>query len=59
MKNVIVCLPKRLPQDQLVHAARTAININPMNSAPIARLTRVMRDFKPTAERLLAEIRAK
>jgi len=41
-----------LPQDQLVHAARTAININPMNSAPIARLTRVMRDFKPTAERL-------
>jgi len=52
LKNVIVCLPKRLPQDQLVHAARTAVGINPMNGAPLERLTRVMPDFKPTAERL-------
>ncbi len=35
----------------MVHAARTAVEINPLNSAPISRLTRVM-DFKPTAERL-------
>jgi len=52
VKNVIVCLPKRLPQEQLVHAARTAVEINPMNGAPLERLTRVMRDFKPTRDRL-------
>lgn len=52
MKNAIVCLPKRLPHDQMVHAARTAVAINPLNSAPLERLTRVMPEFKPTAERL-------
>jgi len=28
------------------------VEINPLNGAPLERLTRVMRDFKPTAERL-------
>jgi hypothetical protein len=52
MKNVIVCLPKRLPADQLVQAARTAMEINPMNGAPLQRLTRVMRGFDLTKERI-------
>jgi hypothetical protein len=52
LKNVIVCSPKRLPKEKLVHAARTAVDINPMNNAPLERLTRVMRDFKPTPDRL-------
>jgi hypothetical protein len=52
LKNVIVCSPKRLPKEKWVHAARTAVEINPMNSAPLEHLTRVMRDFKPTPERL-------
>jgi hypothetical protein len=52
LKNVLVCLPKRLPKEQMVHAARTAIEINPLNSAPLERLTRVMRDFRPTPERI-------
>ena len=52
MNNVIVCLPKRLDKSQLVHAARTAVEINPMNAAPLERLTRVMRDFRATPDRL-------
>ena len=56
MKNVIVCSPKRLPKEKLVHAARTAVDINPMNNAPLERLTRVMRDFKPTPDRLAVVI---
>jgi hypothetical protein len=36
----------------LVPAARTAVEINPLNHPPLQRLTRVMRDFKPTPERI-------
>jgi len=52
MKNVLVCLPKRLPPEMLVHAARTAVAINPLNHAPLERLVRVMPDFHLTPERI-------
>jgi hypothetical protein len=48
MYPILVCTPKRLPLDTVVAAARTATKINPLNHPPIQRLTRVMRDFKPT-----------
>lgn len=51
-ENVMVCLPKRLPLEKTVDAARTAVAINPMNYAPVHRLARVMADFKPTPDRL-------
>jgi len=44
----IVCLPRRLPQDKLVDAARTATEINPVNHPPLERLTRIEHDFRPT-----------
>ncbi len=50
--KVIVCTPKSLPADKLVNAARTAVDINPLNHAPLERLTRVMPEFRPTADRL-------
>lgn len=54
MDEVIVCSPKHLPADQWVGAARTAIKINPMNRAPVERLSMVMRGFSPTKERIAA-----
>jgi hypothetical protein len=52
LKQIIVCTPKRLPQELLIPAARTAAQINPLNYPPLHRLTRVLRDFKPTPERI-------
>jgi hypothetical protein len=52
VKQIIVCTPKRLPVELLVAAARTAVEINPVNHPPLHRLTRVMRDFRPTPERI-------
>ena len=52
MKTVIVCSPKRLPQELLVPAAQTAVGINPLNHAPLERLTRLMPEFKPTKDRI-------
>lgn len=52
MTPLIVCTPKRLPAELLVPAARTAVNINPLNHPPIHRLTRVMPGFVPTPERI-------
>ena len=52
MKQIIVCTPKRLPAELLVAAARTAVDIDPVNHPPLHRLTRVMRDFNPTPERI-------
>lgn len=48
----IVCQPRRLPQDKLVAAARTATEINPVNHPPLERLARIEPDFRPTRERL-------
>jgi hypothetical protein len=52
VKQILVCTPKRLPLELLVPAARTAVEINPLNHPPLYRLTRVLRDFKPTPERI-------
>jgi Astacin (Peptidase family M12A) len=52
MKPTVVCTPKRLPLDSVVAAARTATNINPLNHAPLQRLTRVIPDFMVTPERI-------
>jgi hypothetical protein len=48
----VVCLPRRLPSDQLVDAARNAAEINPVNHPPVERLARIAPDFQPTRERI-------
>lgn len=52
MKKLIVCSPRSLPPDKLIHAARTAVEINPHNHVPLEGLTRIIPDFKPTPERI-------
>ena len=52
MKISLVCTPKRLPVDKLVAAAKTATDINPLNHAPIERLTRIVPGFVATPERI-------
>lgn len=52
MKHILVCTPKRLPQELLVSAARTAVDINPLNHPPMHRLTRLLPDFKSTPLRI-------
>src|SRR5436190_5739109 len=47
-KEVIVCIPKTLPLNKRIAAAKMAIQMNPLNHAPVARLRRVARGFKPT-----------
>jgi hypothetical protein len=44
----IVCQPRRLPQDKLVDAARTATEINPVNHPPLERMARIEPGFRPT-----------
>jgi hypothetical protein len=44
----MVCVPKALPQDQWVSAAREASRINPLNHAPVERLMAVMPEFEPS-----------
>src|ERR687897_2478114 len=48
----VVCLPRRLPSDQLVDAARHAAEINPVNHPPLDRLARFDPDIQPTRERI-------
>ncbi len=48
MDKAIVCSLKRLPKDRWAEAARKAVEINPLNQAPLARLGMVMRAYKPT-----------
>ncbi|HEV3315692.1 MAG TPA: M12 family metallopeptidase [Candidatus Angelobacter sp.] len=52
MDNRLVCLPKSLPREHWVAAARNAVQINPLNHAPVERLSMVMPGFQPTAEHL-------
>jgi hypothetical protein len=52
MEQILVCTPRRLPVELLVRAARTAVEINPLNHPPLYRLTRVLPEFKPTPERI-------
>lgn len=52
MYTAVVCIPRSLPAETLVRAAATAVRVNPLNNAPIERLTRVMPEFRPTPDRL-------
>jgi hypothetical protein len=52
VKRIIVCSPRRLPDDVLIDAAQTAVAVNPLNRAPLERLTRVMPGFEPTPQRI-------
>jgi len=52
VKQILVCTPKRLPDELLVPSAHTAVQINPLNHPPLHRLTRVLPDFQPTPERI-------
>jgi hypothetical protein len=47
-----VCVPKMLPRDQWISAARTAAKINPLNHAPVERLMMIMPEFDPSPIRL-------
>jgi hypothetical protein len=49
---VLVCRPRRLPIEFAVQAAKIASEINPLNHPPVERLTRVMRGFSPTPQRI-------
>lgn len=52
MSDPIVCLPKMLPHNQWVSAARIASEINPVNHPPVERLMRVMPGFRPEPDRI-------
>jgi hypothetical protein len=46
--RIITCRPKQLPPEKLVQAARRSVEINPMNHAPVERLSALMPGFAPT-----------
>lgn len=47
MNGCAICTPKSLPHEMLEHAARRAIEINPMNAAPVHRLKALIPDGLP------------
>jgi hypothetical protein len=52
MAEIMVCTPKFLPRERWIDAANKAVEINPLNHAPIERLTLVMPGYKPQPEHL-------
>lgn len=48
----LVCLPKMLPRYKWLNSARIARHVNPMNHAPVERLTGLIRGFAPTPKHL-------
>jgi hypothetical protein len=50
--NYLVCTPKRLPAAKMIAAAKTATTLNPLNHAPVERLSRIMPGFTSTPERI-------
>jgi len=52
MPDPIVCTPKMLPRDKWLAAAKKAVDINPMNHAPVARLSLVIPNFVARPEHL-------
>ncbi len=52
MVEPMVCTPKSLPQHQWVAAAQQAVKINPLNHAPVERLSLVMPNFDAQPEHL-------
>ncbi len=54
MSKLIVCLPRILPREQWISAARIASEINPVNHPPIERLAGVIAGFAPQPEHIAA-----
>jgi hypothetical protein len=52
MDQFIVCSPKRLPREKWVAAAQKAVEVNPLNHAPVERLSALMPGFTPTPEHI-------
>jgi hypothetical protein len=52
MSEAVVCVPKSLGPEMRLRAAQRAVEINPMNYAPVERLGQVVEGFTPSAERL-------
>jgi hypothetical protein len=52
MNTLIVCTPRRLPRDKWIAAAQKAVEINPVNHAPVERLAAIMPGFAPTREHI-------
>jgi len=52
MPDPIVCTPKLLPRDKWLSAAKKAVDINPMNHAPVTRLSLVIPNFVARPEHL-------
>lgn len=50
MNEPIVCVPKALPRNLWIPAARTATEINPVNHPRLERLAMIMPAFQPTAQ---------
>jgi hypothetical protein len=52
MPEGLTCTPKRLPRDLWISAAKTAVDINPVNHPPLHRLLSVMSSFSLRPERI-------
>jgi hypothetical protein len=52
MSKLITCTPKSLPSHKMVEAAVHAVEENPANHAPVARLLATMPGFVPTKEHI-------
>jgi Astacin (Peptidase family M12A) len=52
MPTVLTCTPKRLPRDLWISAAKTAVEINPVNHPPLQHLLSVMPSFSLKPERI-------
>src|SRR5580693_3768485 len=52
VSQVLLCLPKMLPRHKWLESAKIAREVNPVNHAPVERLTGLMRGFAPTPQRL-------
>jgi hypothetical protein len=48
----LCCIPRSLPDHELVAAAKTARDINPANHAPVERLAKLMPGFVPTPQHI-------
>ncbi|HET9363514.1 MAG TPA: M12 family metallopeptidase [Candidatus Angelobacter sp.] len=46
--TLITCTPKSLPVEKLIAAAQTAVDINPLNHAPVHQLARLVPGFVPS-----------
>ena len=56
MAGIITCTPKSLPRNLWIAAAQRAVEINPLNHAPVERLATVIPGFKAQPEHLAVVI---